>query len=776
MTQTLRQTASPSHLVRNVCRAWRTGGCPDARAAVEQYPHLEDDLSAFVDLAYEEFCQRRERGEAVDVTAFCQRFPRIEAQLHLVLAADGFLAEQRSLGVRSHSGLAGVEAKPGVSWPVPGETLGGRLLLRELGRGAFARVYLALEATAGDRPVAVKVSREQSFGDSGEARALGRLHHPHVMPILSAGVDRDTGLHLVCMPFLGGVTLADVIDRLYPNSGEANPPRRAVALVEAIRQATRTEDPEPVVRLEGLALEGLSFSEGVARLGETLARTLAFLHDRGLFHCDLKPSNLLLTALACPVLLDFNLARHAGQTGGLIGGTLAYVAPEQIRAILTGVALSAEEAPRADLFSLGVVLFELLTGRHPFGTPPDHLRAREEMAAWYLDRLAVRPDPGPGVPRRLAGVVERLLAFDPADRPASAAEVATWLKPRWRLGRLVGLTVLVVAGVIGVGMMVPGGGSEARLPTPREEMAQHRRQGREALERALRYRRTGPPGLAEAELRTAARWYGKVLDAQQGQAEPEGRAWEDHFAQGRTLLLLGELVSARTYLDRADELWHRDAARLAGDRDALAAIRASRSYCWGQLGDHRLALSLGRSALKEGHRSAALLNNLGMSALRLGESGEAVGYLNEALRRAPDCVPALFNRCQLPLRRKPSGGAKQPAVPAWALADVDRAIQLARTQPGMENAELYRLGAQLHALAALEAQSAGQANREGLAVRKTRDYLVAACEQGLQAEPQLHDPYFRAALGAWLTREQFEGRQVRPAVPSQSAYLLDPLR
>src|SRR5262249_8691275 len=143
---------------------------------------------------------------------------------------------------------------------------GDFLILRELGSGGLARVYLATEASEGDRPVAVKVSWE----NSQEARTLGRLDHGNIMPILWAGHDEASGQHLVCMPFLGGATLVDVLKHAYPWP-DSPPPRRGAVISEAIARAVRPSDPLPDRRLSGPNLSRLSYVDGVLRLAEQIA-------------------------------------------------------------------------------------------------------------------------------------------------------------------------------------------------------------------------------------------------------------------------------------------------------------------------------------------------------------------------------------------------------------------------------------------------------------------------------------------------------------------------
>src|SRR5262245_8560850 len=159
-------------LAREIRSAWIDGAPPDAKAALARHPALAEDLSVVLELAYEEFCLRREAGEALDPEEFSARFPQVRTELRLMLSTDQVLA-RRSITRDEPTQQLTV-------WPSPGDDVGHCRLIRELGRGAFSRVYLAQERSAGDRPVALKLCRAADV----EARTLGRLHHPHIMPIL----------------------------------------------------------------------------------------------------------------------------------------------------------------------------------------------------------------------------------------------------------------------------------------------------------------------------------------------------------------------------------------------------------------------------------------------------------------------------------------------------------------------------------------------------------------------------------------------------------------
>ncbi len=256
-----------------------------------------------------------------------------------------------------------------VPWPSEGEVVAGFTILRELGRGTFARVYLATEAAAGDRPVALKFTLE----GGAEACILGRMPHPNIIHVNSAGEHEEDGrltsLTRLCMPFLGTATLHDLLRSAYPRAA-APPPTRGDIILETVARAVRPGDPPPYVEpgadTPNEVLRSGSYCDGVAELGRQIADALAFLHKDGVYHRDLKPTNVLLAPGGRPVLLDFNLSCDGRLATKHLGGTLPYMAPEQIQASVSRGAARPKLDGRADLFSLGVLLYELLTGRLPF--------------------------------------------------------------------------------------------------------------------------------------------------------------------------------------------------------------------------------------------------------------------------------------------------------------------------------------------------------------------------------------------------------------------------
>ncbi|GEM33974.1 protein kinase [Nocardia neocaledoniensis NBRC 108232] len=305
--------------------------------------------------------------------------------------------------------------------------VGGRIgdfeLLTELGVGAFARVFLARQRSM-QRLVAVKIS-----ADSGtEPQTMAQLDHDYVVRVFDQHVldppaDGSPALRLLYMQFLPGGTLLGVLRWV-----RATPPaeRTSLLLLDAVdaAMAERGEirPTDSAVRAE---IARLSWPETVAWLGSRLARALQYAAANEVLHRDVKPANVLLTAEGVPKLADFNISysRSAGTSPvSYFGGSLSYMSPEQLEACHPGRARTAEDLDtRADIYSLGVVLWELLTGQKPFDdttVPLDDLRPEIALGA-ALERRAdgIAADLVPAdCPPTLRRVLLTCLAADRADR------------------------------------------------------------------------------------------------------------------------------------------------------------------------------------------------------------------------------------------------------------------------------------------------------------------------------------------------------------------------
>lgn len=321
--------------------------------------------------------------------------------------------------------------------PALGTEFLGFHLIGELGRGAFGRVYLARQGDLAQRLVALKLSAELF----GESQTLAQLQHTNIVPIYS--LHRADPFQAVCMPFFGATTLADVLKEIRGRTVLPDTGKGLVSTLASRRQLqarmagdgsrvddpSRPQPPHPSQPNDVPALlkmlQGFSYPEAVLWIAARLAEGLAHAHERGILHRDLKPGNVLLTDDGQPMLLDFNLSQDTKLRGqasvALIGGTLPYMAPAQLEAFRGG---KSTADTRDDLYSLGVMLYELLTGRMPFearrGEPPAML---DQMLA---DRRRLPPSPrrwNRGVTPAVAAIVLHCLEPAPARRYGSAREL-----------------------------------------------------------------------------------------------------------------------------------------------------------------------------------------------------------------------------------------------------------------------------------------------------------------------------------------------------------------
>ncbi len=263
-----------------------------------------------------------------------------------------------------------------------GSRIGQYEVIRTLGRGGMGHVYLARDVVLGRR-VAIKFLLDQGGASTGrvlaEARATASCQHENIVVVHD--VDVHEGHPFIVLEYLEGHTLTAVLER------GPLAPDRAIELITP------------------------------------LARALAHAHAHNIVHRDLKPDNVLVTAAGMVKVLDFGIAApiataSPGHAGSLTGpavsgivGTPAYMAPEQLR----GEPVDA----RADLWAVGVMLYELVTCRHPFGAELANVGARVALD----DELPRAAETAPELPAPLAALIDRCLAPKPTDRPASAVEL-----------------------------------------------------------------------------------------------------------------------------------------------------------------------------------------------------------------------------------------------------------------------------------------------------------------------------------------------------------------
>ncbi len=389
-----------------------------AVALLEDYPHLWESRDDVLLLAAEEYARRRLAGESVAVEEFAGQFRQWRDAVRREVEIERRLAE-----------LDAVDSGEEPRWPTPGSRFLHYEIVQLIGRGGFSRVYLARNANLGGRAVVLKVCGQEA---TDEAHTLGSLQHPNIGDVLSVDVDAKRALTAICMPFCSLATLSDLIAAIERHCEEhGRMPRRSAFLLNAVRaihEKAGIDCPSDAAHLlpGHCWIRSRSFVGGVLEIGRQLATALSLTHRRNLLHRDIKPSNVLVTASGRAILFDFNLSSDSDHITN-VAGTFAYMAPEALKVVARRTRLAkADYDARSDLYSLGATLYELLSGRHPFGRTPPHL-SHQAAAELLLEKQSKGPRPlhqvNSAIDRHVSAMVGRLLAFDPAERFQSAEEL-----------------------------------------------------------------------------------------------------------------------------------------------------------------------------------------------------------------------------------------------------------------------------------------------------------------------------------------------------------------
>lgn len=361
---------------------WQRGEPIWVEALLAEYLTLADDANAVLDMIYSEILLREEFGDAPDLEEYVRRFPQHADALRRQFMVHGILADLQETHPTNEA-----------TWPLVGGDNGSPTriadydILSEVGRGGMGVVYLGRHRLLSSRLAALKVLRPDATSAEDlarfrtEANAVAELRHEHIVPIYEFGVSTTPGsdhnLHFVALEWVEGGSLAQ--------------------------------------KINGVPLSGKQAAEILLPLAEAVA----FAHQHGILHRDLKPSNILLTAEGKPKVADFGLAKKLdadqGNThSGAILGTPSYMAPEQ------AAGHSQNLTPAVDVYALGAILYEMLTGRPPF---------RADTMLHTLQQVTtLEPVPPsqlqPTVPRDLETICLKCLQKEPMRRYRSAQELA----------------------------------------------------------------------------------------------------------------------------------------------------------------------------------------------------------------------------------------------------------------------------------------------------------------------------------------------------------------
>jgi serine/threonine protein kinase len=343
--ETHRLSALVEIIKLDLARQWHQGNPVKVESYLAAFPELGTVETIAPELILAEYEVRRRSGESVDLAALEERFPHQAEGIRRLIGQQVEEPSSGSVLGRLGEMMAKVRFQPlsmargAKAAPALPQRFGRYRIIKELGLGSMGAVYLVLDTQIG-RQVALKVPHFRTEADTGtldrrtldrfyrEAHTAAILDHPNLCPVYDVG--RIRGIPYLTMAYIKGRPLSQFINQAKPLS------LRPVAI-----------------------------------LVRKLALALQVAHDKGVVHRDLKPSNIMICAGREPVIMDFGLAwRLASRSDdqrltrlGLVVGTPAYMSPEQLSGRVERL------GPSCDIYSLGIILYELITGHCPFDGP-----------------------------------------------------------------------------------------------------------------------------------------------------------------------------------------------------------------------------------------------------------------------------------------------------------------------------------------------------------------------------------------------------------------------
>lgn len=688
-----KQPLTLDEVIAQIIDEWPVGRAFRVDDVLAIYPELSQHSRAVIEFAIVEYNARIAAEESITPSQFAEQFPSIRSAL-----LDSLLVDQ---AMTSLTGVVQRQRSEATKWPQVGETLANFHLLEQIGKGAFSRVFLAEDLTLRNRQVAVKFCRNDSY----EIEALSQLQHSSIGVVLEVRDVPERNFAAISMQMQGRATLDSVIRHVWKKSGlRQRFPRTAMRVWESIRDAGHSQ-------LRPQNWSSHSFSDWALQVAQLLASALTASHELDFVHCDIKPSNVLVTPEGKPILIDFNVSFRSDATHSPanIGGTLPYMAPEQVRAFAGRG--SADVGPQTDLFGWGATLYQLLTGHLPFGTADssaDGIRA-------LLKQREIAPKPiqtiNPEIDDRFAEIVMKCLSYDPADRPRSAEAVSAELEQiqkarllsanikrtdRWRVGVAGSLAAAALVAISMGPFGRPGANPPPLLSVPGVPMAPA---PIVAPDNSLRdLLTTAFEQLERGELPLAKLTFEKAL---QDQPKHEGAK----LGLARTLTRLADSKAASKLLSEIN--WQ------SGEPTELVAFRGYH-HLWldGDLGAIDQASNLLDQARKMSPNDPATLTNLALCHLKNGRMAAAVPLLERARLQAPDRPEIAILLMRSYVNARASVG--EYPTSAFDVAYVDELAQVPITRPHEFWDVAFSMGVISHGISDTHPQTAARLSRQAI--------------------------------------------------------------
>jgi serine/threonine protein kinase/tetratricopeptide (TPR) repeat protein len=385
MAYSTRGQLETERLLRDACQRveelTHQGIAHAADLVLKEQTHLLNDEESAIEIIYAEFVALEEAGRLPPIDQWLSRFPTYRTRLERLLKLHDFLStDELQTNRNASSATAEISRERAVDQDVETQPFEGYQLHEEVGRGGMGIVYRATQRGIG-RTVAVKVLRSIDSQPQvrarfqSEAETVGCLQHPNIVQVIEISLEQ--GREFLSMEYLGGGSLEDKL----------------------ASQTWSTHEKADLLR--------------------TLSNAIQYAHERNIVHRDLKPSNILFTSTGVPKVVDFGLAKRVMDDAstihsGALVGTPCYMSPEQAKP--DGVTVG----PSTDIYSLGVILYQMLTNRLPFEG-----KTAFETLKWIVDRDCDPPSRwSPSVPRDLETICLKCMSKRPMDRYKSASELS----------------------------------------------------------------------------------------------------------------------------------------------------------------------------------------------------------------------------------------------------------------------------------------------------------------------------------------------------------------